>query len=68
MAATRRAAAEKAGSNMKRYDEILERFKECDDGDEEEWGAICRLHDEAMEDGEEIIWFEGGEKKRWEME
>ena len=37
---------------MKRYDEILERFKECVDGDEEECGAISRLHDKAMEDGE----------------
>ena len=36
MAATKRATTEEAGSNMKRYDEILERFKECDDGDKEE--------------------------------
>ena len=55
LAATRRAAAKKAGSNMDRYDEILERFEGCDDDEEEEWGAICRLHDETMEDGEERI-------------
>ena len=45
---------------MKRYDEILERFEklvneEIGDDDEEEWGAISRLHGEAMEDGEERI-------------
>ena len=41
-AATRKAAIEEAGSNMKRYEEIKERFEKCDDGDEEEWGAISR--------------------------
>ena len=46
---------------MERYGEIKRRLKALEaldalgDGDEGEWGAICRLHDEAMEDGEE--WF-----------
>ena len=67
MAATRRVAAEKAGSNMGRYDEVLERSKAWGewiwrngrrvwrDGDKEEWEAIKRLHGEAMEDGEEYF-------------
>ena len=48
----------KAGSNMERYGEVKRRFKALgalDDGDEEEWGAISRLYDEAIEDGEK--WF-----------
>ena len=54
LAATRRAATEKAGSNMGRYDEILERNKALEDmeGREEEWEEIVRLHGEAMEGGE----------------
>ena len=55
-ATAQRAAAEEAGSNMDRYDEVKRRFEKWwetgDGGGEEEWGAICRLHDEAMEDGE----------------
>ena len=61
-AATRRAAAESAGSNMGRYDEILERnmalevgFDKEDEKDMEEWEEIVRLHGEAMEDGEEYL-------------
>ena len=61
-AATRRVAAEKAGSNMDRYDEILERSRALDDGfdrkdrkDMEEWEEIKRLHGEAMKDGEEYF-------------
>ena len=61
MAATRKAAAEKAGSNTERYGETKRRFKALEaldalgDGDEEECGAICRLHGEAMEDGEKWL-------------
>ena len=58
---TKRAAAEKAGSNMGRYDEILGRsmaldwagFGRKDRKVMEEWEEIERLHDEAMKDGEE---------------
>ena len=57
MAATRKATSEKAGINMKRYEEILERFEKCDDGDEEKREAISKLHDEALKDGEK--WFLG---------
>ena len=59
LAAARRAATEKAGSNMGRYDEILERnkalevgFDKEDEKDMEEWEEIVRLHGDAMEDGE----------------
>ena len=63
MAVTRRAAAEKAGSNMGRYDEILGRSKALDEAGfdrkdrkvMEEWEEIKRLHDEAMKDGEEYF-------------
>ena len=55
MAAARKATTEKACSNMKRYEEILERFEKCDDGDEEEWGAISMLHDEALKNGEKWL-------------
>ena len=64
MAATRKAATEKAGNNMERYGEIKRRFKalealdDGDDGDEEEWGASCRLHGEAMGDGEKCLFVE----------
>ena len=50
-AATRRVAAEKAGSNMGRYDEVLERSKAWEEivrlpgkKDMEEWEEIVRLH------------------------
>ena len=46
---------------MERYGEIRRRFKALealDDGDEEGWGAISRLHDEAMEDVEKWFWGE----------
>ena len=55
-ATAQRAAAEEAGNNMDRYDEVKRRFEKWwetgDGGGEEERGAICRLHDEATEDGE----------------
>ena len=50
LAATRRAAAEKAGSNMGRYDEILERnkalevgFDKEDEKDMEDWEEDCEV-------------------------
>ena len=49
------AAAEGTGSSMKRYEEMLERFEKCGDGDEEGWGAILRLHGGALEGVEK--WF-----------
>jgi hypothetical protein len=60
--AARRVAAEKAGSNMGRYDEILRRSRALDETFDrkdrkcmEEWEEIKRLHDEAMKDGEEYF-------------
>ena len=62
LAATRRAAAEKAGRNMSKYDATLERskahevgFDKEDEEDMKEWEEIVRLHayGEATEDGEE---------------
>ena len=63
LAVTRRAAAERAGSNMGRYDEILGRnkalgeagFDRKDKKAMEEWEEIKRLHGEAMKDGEEYF-------------
>ena len=61
--AARRVAAEKAGSNMGRYDEVLRRSKALgeagfDRRDKKamgEWEEIKRLHGEAMKDGEEYF-------------
>ena len=64
MAVTKRARQKKAGSNMRRYDEILARHKALEGKFDrknkkvvEEWEEIRRLHGEAMEDGEEWTCF-----------
>ena len=61
-AAMMRVAAEEAGSNMGRYDEVLERSKAWGEfvrwhgkQDMGEWEEIVRLHGEAVEDGEEYF-------------